>query len=262
MKRALQWTIGLVGLWIAALFVFGFILADRAGKRVASRIASSLQADATFGDATLGLVGGSLELEKLRVRRDDAMGTLALDVGAIDGDLPPLGLALVDRTCGELEVRDVTLEVSSLALFKLKQPRRKPYHADRVVVDNAKLAFMPSSFFPGFGRVAVTIEHAEAGPTTFKTPLSFVFALRALRASVDMPAGGTLRIDYANGKFRASGNVLGSTPVELPIELPVITSTDDAQAEMAKLVAWGKDLAERLVKQKAEDWLRRKLPIP
>ena len=262
MKRALQWTIGIVALWIVALFVFGFILADRAGKRVANRIASSLQARATVGDASLGLVGGSLELAKLQVRRDDAMGTLALDVGAIDCDLPPLGLALVDRTCGVLEVSDVTLEVSSLALFEVKRPRRKPFHADRVVVDNAKLAFMPSSFLPGFGRVAVAIEHAEAGPTTFKTPLSFVFALRSLRASVDVPAGGTLRIDYANGKIRASGSLFGSTPVELPLALPVITSTDDAQAEMTKLLAWGKDVAERLVKQKAEDWIRRKLPIP
>jgi hypothetical protein len=258
-KRVLRWLVVIVAVWIAALFVFGFILADRTGKRVASRVATTLQAEATFEDVDLGLVGGSLSLEKLRVRRDDIIGKLALDVGAVHCDLPPLGLALVDRTCGELEIRDVTLELSTLALFKLKKPKRTPFRADRVVVENAKLAFEP---LPGFGRVAIAIERGEAGPTVFKTPLSFLFALRSLRASVELPAGGTLRIDYADGKLRAAGGVLGSTPVELPIALPVITSTDDAQAEIAKLVAFGKDLAERLVAQKAEDWLRKRIPLP
>ena len=262
MKRALK-AIGVVlVVWIAGLFVAGFVLADRTGKSVAARVATTLQATATYDGASLGLVGGSLTLEKLKVRRDDVVGHLALDVGAIECDLPPLGLALVDRTCGVLEVRDIALEVSSTALFEIKRPKKKPFRADRVVVDNAKLAFMPSAFFPSFGRVEIRIEHAEAGPTTFKTPLSFLFALRALKATIDLPAGGTLQLHYANGKLRAAGGVMGSTPVELPIALPVIDSADDAQAEMAKLVAFGKDLAERLVRQKAEDWLRRRLPLP
>lgn len=262
MKRALKALGILLVLWVVGLFVAGFALAGHTADRVASRIATTLEATATYGDASLGLVGGNLEVEKLRVRRDDLVGHLALEVGAIECDLPPLGLALVDRTCGVLAVRDISLEVSSTALFKLKRPKKKPFRADRVVVDNAKLAFMPSAFFPDFGRVEIRIEHGEAGPTNFKTPLSFLFALRELKATIDMPAGGTLQLHYANGKLRAAGGVMGSTPVELPIALPVITSTDDAKAEMEKLVAFGKDLAEQLVRQKAEDWLRKRIPLP
>ena len=57
------------------------------------------------------------------------------------------------------------------------------------------------------------------------------------------------------------GSVFGSTPVELPLALPKLDDADDAQAEIKKLVAFGKDLAEKLVAQKAEDLLK-KLPIP
>ena len=260
--KALKILGGLVVLWVLVLFVFGFILADRTGRRVASRIATTLQAEATVAESDLGLIAGNLELEKLAVRRDDVMGQLALDVGSVYCDLPPLGLALVDRTCGVLEVRDISLSVSSAALFKIKRPKRKPFRADRVVVDNAKLEFSPSAFLPSLGRIAIQIEHAEAGPTTFKTPLSFLFSLRELRAAVELPAGVTLRLHFVDGKLRASGSVLGSTPVELPVALPVVDNADDAQAEIAKLVAFGKDLAEQLVKQKAEDWIRKRLPIP
>ena len=65
---------------------------------------------------------------------------------------------------------------------------------------------------------------------------------------------------YANGKLVARGSVFGSTPVSVPLALPKLDSADDAQAEVRKLVTFGKDLAEQLVAQKAEDWIRNKLP--
>jgi len=39
----------------------------------------------------------------------------------------------------------------------------------------------------------------------------------------------------------------------------VAAAADDASAEIAKLVALGKDIAERVVARKAEDWVRSKL---
>jgi hypothetical protein len=101
-----------------------------------------------------------------------------------------------------------------------------------------------------------------AGDTTFKTPLSFVFALRALRATVELPAGITLQLTYDLGQLHVAGGIFGATPIALPITLPVADLADDPQAEVAKLVAFGKDLAERLVTRRAEDWLKSKLSSP
>ena len=251
----------LVGTWLAFLFVLGFVLSRRTADRVASRFASSLHATATIGDSSLGLVLGNFSFEKLVIRRDDVIGTLAIDVGEVHSDLAPLGIAFVDRSCGDLEIRDVELELSTVALFKLQRPKRTPFTAERVVIDNANLVFSPSAFLPGLGEIRIAIEHAEAGPTTFKTPLSWLYALEQLRARFELPAGITLRLTFDRGKLTAVGSVFGSTPVELPLALPKLDDADDAQAEIKKLVAFGKDLAEKLVAQKAEDLLK-KLPIP
>jgi len=260
MKKAVAVLAGVLGVWVVVLVVLGFVASGRTGARVSERVGQSLQATATLDDADLGLVLGSLELEDLEVRRDDAIGQLSLRIGSLACDLPPLGLALIDRECGELAVSRVRLEVSTTALFKLQRPKRTPIHAERVVIDDAELVFAPSAFFPSLGRVQIRIEHAEAGPTTFRSPLSWLFALAELRAAIDLPAGITVRLVYEGGKLSASGSLFGSTPVEIPVELPVATAADDAKSELEKLVAFGRDLAERLVAKRAQDWLKSKLP--
>ena len=260
MKRFARILAVLVAVWIVLLFVLGFVLAGRTGDRVAARFAQSVQGTATIGDSSLGLVRGNFSATKLAVKRDDAIGKLSIEVGEVNCDLPPLGIALVDRTCGPLEVRDVKLELSSIALFKFQRPKKRPFRADRVIADNVDLTFSPSAFLPSLGAVKIHIDHVEAGPTVFKTPLSFVFALEVLHAHVDLPGGITLQLRYANGKLSATGSIFGSTPVELPLVLPKLDSTDDARSELEKLVVFGKDLAKQLVAQKAEDWLLKKLP--
>lgn len=258
--KALRVLAALVVAWLVLLFVLGFALAGRTGNRVAARFGESVRGTATIGDSSLGLILGNFSATKLAVKRDDAIGRLSIEVGEVRCDLPPLGIALVDRTCGPLEIRDVKLELSSTAIFKFQRPKRRPFHADRVIADNVDLTFSPSTFVPSLGAIKIHIDHVEAGPTTFKTPLSFVFALEVLRAHVDLPGGITLQLRYASGKLSAAGSIFGSTPIELPLELPKIESTDDAQSELQKLVVFGKDLAEKLVAQKAEDWIRNKLP--
>ncbi|MDQ3334000.1 MAG: hypothetical protein M4D80_02480 [Myxococcota bacterium] len=261
MKRFARVIVALACVWIAVLFVLGFVLSGSTGDKVAKRFGESVQGAATIGDSSLGLVLGSFSAEKLSVRRDDVIGKLSIDVDEVSCDLAPLGIALVDRSCGDLEIKGVKLELSTIAIFKMPRPKRKPFEAERVVIENADLAFSPSAFLPSLGHVKIRIEHAEAGPTTFKSPLSFLFNLQTLRAQIELPAGITLRLDYANGKLTAAGSLFGSTPVELPLVLPKIESTDDAKAELEKLVVFGKDLAKQLVAQKAQDLLQ-KLPLP
>lgn len=262
MKRIARLVGVLACVWIALLFVLGFALANGTAERVAQRLGESLQAKATIETAQLGLVRGNFAFEHLAIRRDDAIGKLALDVGEVECDLKPLGIALVDRTCSDLVVKDMRLDASTVALFQIHRPKHAPFAADHVTIENAELVFSPSAFLPSLGKVRVRVEHAEAGATTFKTPLSFLFALEQLRAVFELPPGITLRLTYDDGKFVVSGGVFGSTPLALPLRLPTRDDADDAAAEVEKLVAFGKELAEKLLAERAGNWLEKKLPIP
>lgn len=245
--------------WIVLLAVLGPVLAGREQRNIEARVGESLQATATVGTTDLGLVGGELVLTGLAIKRDDVVGHLALDVDRVSCDLAPLGWALVDHDCGDLEIRGMRLDVSTAALFQLRHPARQPIRARHVVIDDATLAFAPSAFLPSLGRVAITIEHAEAGDTVFRTPLSWLFALQTLRARIDLPANITLRLGYAKGTLSAAGTLFGSAPVEVPFELPVAALAHDAHEEVQLLVKAGEDVAERLVAKRAEDWLKTKL---
>ncbi len=180
-----------------------------------------------------------------------------------DCELAPLGLALVDHDCRE--PRDPRRAVRVLergAVQAAQRSRRAPLRVGRVVIDDARLEASPSAIVPSVGRVAIAIEHAEAGATVFKTPLSWLFALRATCArTIELPAGISVQLGYHDGKVSASGSIFGSKPVEMPVELPVADLADDAKAEMAKLVKTGTSLAEQLLTHRAEDWIKSKLSL-
>lgn len=258
MRSFLKVVVGALALWLVALLIIGVVYGGRAGDRVATRIADSLVAEVTLESSTLALIRGHLVLDGLKVRKDD-LGVLSIDVDTIRCELPPLGVALVDRECRDLIIKGVRLEVSAAAVFQLKKPKRAPLRVRHVVIDDAVLTFAPSAFLPGIGRISIKIEHAEAGATTFKTPLSWIFSLTALVATLELPAGITLKLGYKDGKLTAAGGIFGTTPVELPFAIPIPDSAEDAKEEIKKLVALGKDLAEQLVARRAEDWLKQKL---
>jgi hypothetical protein len=231
------------------------IFGDRRAQAIADRLGETLQATASVRDHDLALIRGRLEIEHLEVKRDDLIGKLSLEVGEIRCDLWPFGGALIDSSCRELAISDLRLELSTFGLFKLKKPTRPPIRASRVVIDKASLVFSPAAVVPSLGRIAVTIERATAGPTVLKTPLSWLFQLESLQATVELPFG-TIKLDYANGMIRAVGAVFGTTPVTMPFTMPASNPANDAKAELQQLVKVGKTLAEQLVAQKARDWLR------
>jgi hypothetical protein len=249
----------LLALWFALLVVLDFAVADDQGRKTGDRVALSLRGKGTVESTDLSLVRGSITYGGLAVRRDDAVGRLALDVQQIRCDLPPLGWALVDSDCRELAVRGTRLDVSSAALFQLDNPKRRNVFADRVVIDDAEMTFAPSAVAPNLGKIAIAIDHAEAGPTEFRTPLSFLFALAELHARVDLPAGISVKLAYHDGMMAASGTLFGASPVEVPLEMPSPDTAHDPHEEMALLFAAGKQLATRLVEKRAEDWLNSKL---
>ena len=257
-KRILTLALGAFALWLLALVIVGVLYGGRAGERVATRIADSLVAEVTLDESNLALVRGHLTFEHLAVHKED-LGHLAIDVDTIRCELPPLGVALVDHECRDLIVEGVRLEVSAAAVFQLRKPKRAPLHVQHVDLRNAVLTFAPSAFLPSLGRISIKIDRAEAGPTTFKTPLSWSFSMTSLAATIELPAGITVKLAYRDGILTAAGGIFGSAPVALPLAIPVAATADDAKAEIQKLVELGRDLAEQLVARRAEDWLKSKL---
>jgi hypothetical protein len=251
--------LGVLAVWVIVLVVLDLVYEGRATGRVEDRLGETLQATAKIADSDLALVRGRLGLESLSVRRDDLVGKLAIDVAEVRCELPPLGLALVDRDCRELAIRGLRLEMSTAALFRIQRVKRPPIRAERVVIEDAELVAAPSAFVPSLGQIRIRIERAVTGPTAFRTPLSFVHELRELRARLELPAGITLHLGYERGELSVSGSVFGSTPVRVPIKLPVADAADDARSEIDKLLEFGRDVAERLLAQGATDWLKSKL---
>ncbi|MGE0870121.1 MAG: hypothetical protein AB7P03_16270 [Kofleriaceae bacterium] len=262
MKRVVKLVAGLFVLWLIVLVVLGLALEGRTRDRVVTRLEESLHAEGAVASSDLALVRGTLVIDGLSLERDDLIGKLAIDVGSIQCDLPALGWALVDGDCRELAISNAKLEVSSVALFKLQRPKRSPFHADSIVIDNATLTFAPSAFVPQLGAITIAIEHADAASTVFTTPLSWIFALRSLRATLMLPGDIVIKVGYAQGKLTASGAVFGTKPIEIPFEIPVAELHDDPKAELEKLAKLGSETAKRLVEQRAEDWLKSKLSAP
>ncbi len=258
--RRIGWAlVGLAALWLVALVIAGFALAGPTRTNVASRLGESLQASATLADGSLSLLRGRVDLDGLSVVRDDLGGHLALRIDTIACDLPPLGLALLDHGCRALVVRGVHFDVSSLALLRLPRPRRAPLHVDHLTIDDATIELEATALAPSLGKLSIHIDHADAGETTFKSPLSFLFALRELTATIDLPGNLALQLRYQLGQLEVAGSMFGAAPVTLPVSIPIAALGDDAATELSKLVALGKDLAEQVVTQRAEDWLKSKL---
>lgn len=258
-RRVLLVAGAVLALWLLVLVILSFAMDGRQERQTRERLAESLQATVTIGDMDLALVRGRLTIDGLAIRRDDVVGHLAIDVDSVRCELVPLGLALFDRGCTELAIRRPRLEVSTTALFRAKAPKRAPSRADRVVIDDAQLVFQPSAFAPTLGRIEISIDHAVAGPTVMRTPLSWLFALEELHARFALPAGITLQLDYRAGMLTVAGSLLGSSPVTLPVQLPLAEYAHDAHEEMQLLVDTAKNIAERVVAKRAEDWLRKKL---
>lgn len=253
--RAALTAVGLVGAWLLALLAIEPTLETRQQTQVTGALGEALKAKATAAGVDLALVRGQLDILGLSVHRDDAVGHLALDVDDVRCDLPPLGIALADGACDELWLRGTRLEVSSAALFQVPHAKQAPLHVDGLTIDDAQLVFLPNALVPGLGRVAITIDHAEAGPTTLRTPLSWIFALRTLRAHVELPGRIAIRLGYAGGVLSASGGLLGDTPVALDVAMPDVTSGDGA-AELGQLVSLGEQIGAQLVTRRAEAWMK------
>jgi hypothetical protein len=248
--------------WLLLLYLLGFALGSRQERKTTERLAESQQALVTIESSDLALIRGRWTMQGLALRHDSAIGQLSIDVAGVRCELGPLGWALVDRSCSDLVVSGVRMTVSSTALFKQKRPKRKPMRADHVVIDDAVLVFLPSALTPTTGRIEIAIEHAESGPTLFRTPLSWLLTVKVLHAKVSLPAGITLQLSYERGVMTAASSLFGSAPVDMPLQMPDASTAHDGKEEMRLLLEVGKDIGQRLVARRAADWLKAKLQPP
>jgi hypothetical protein len=249
--RIAGWVVGAFVVWLVVLLIGGWVGSGCARDRVADRIAHSMQAKVTIGDASLSLIRGGFTADDLTIVKD-AGGHLRVHVDHVDADLMPLGLTIFDRSIGTLRLRGIQLEASSRAVLEVRDRKRKPIAVDELIVDDVKVSLMPTALLPGLGRVDVTVEHGRAGPTVFRTALSWVFGLQELRARLDLPAGITIRLIYAGGKLSLAGGLFGDTPVEIPFEIPKL----DPEREIDQLIELGKDVLKKATVGRASDLVR------
>jgi hypothetical protein len=258
---ALRWAGIAVGVvvvgWLGFLVVLDETKARGYGDDVALRVGEPLGATGTMGSTDLALVRGRIALDGLALARDDAGGRLSLGVDELRCDVAPLGYALVDGTCDDLAVVGLHLDASTAAVFHVQHPKHPPVHARHVVIENAVLAFDPDALAPGLGRIEVRVDHADAGDTRFRTPLSWLFALHELDARLALPAGVEVHVRYDGSRLAADGSLLGSDPIEVDVTLPPAGTLEDGKAEMRALVQVGSDVATRLVEQRALGLLRK-----
>jgi hypothetical protein len=260
-RRLRQIAIGLVGAfatWVVLLVVMGWLGDGCARARTERRLAGSMKAKVSIGSMDIGLVTGSADVRDVRIEREDR-GVLRLSMKQIDADLPPLGLALVSKELGEVRVRGVDVHVTAMGVLDMRGGSRGPVTFERLDLRDARLRLDAVTLVPGMVGLDLRIEHAIAGRTTLRTPLSWLFALEELRVVVDLPLGATATVHYKDGRVTISGALLGSESIELPFAIPVL----EPARELEQLAEMGRALARELVAELGtrflEDEARKKL---
>ncbi len=231
------------------LVLMGWFGDGCARQRTERRLAGSMKAKVSIGEMDIGLLTGSAELHDVRIEREDR-GVLRMSIRRIDADLPPFGLALVSKRLGEVVVRGVDVQVSAMGVLDLRGASREPVTFERLDLRDAHVELDAVSLLPGVAGLDLRIERAIAGRTTLRTPLSWIFSLRELRATVDLPAGATATLHYKDGKLRIAGSMFGAEPLELPFAIPVL----EPARELEQLGELGRKLVGELMAQGLRRW--------
>lgn len=260
-RRLRQIAVGLVGatvFWMFLLVLMGWFGDGCARERTERRLAGSMKAKVSIGSMDIGLLTGTAELHDVKIERNDR-GVFRLAIKRLDADLPPFGLALVSKQLGEVVVRGVDVQVTAMGVLDLRGGSREPVTFERLDIRDARVKLDAVSLLPGIAGLDLKVEHAIAGRTTLRTPLSWVFSLRELRATVDLPAGATATLHYKDGKLKIAGSMFGADPIELPFAIPVLEPARELEqlAEMGRALA--AELAAELGARFLEDKAKQKI---
>lgn len=232
------------------LVIAGALAGDRVADTVRARLATSLDGEATVGDAAVDLVRGRVAVTRVGAERHH-LGTLRLDVERIEVDLAPLGAVLFDRDPRAIRIAGAHLLVSGAgALDGIEHRDHAPLHTGAVEIVDSELTIVATTMWPELARVRLAIERVAAGDTTFRTPLSWVFTLEELIARVELPGSLSFELRYRDGALTARGSFFGDTPITVPVSLAYRPGVDEA----TQLRAIAVQLAKRLVVERARRW--------
>lgn len=240
--------------YLALLIVLGFALRGTVASTVRDRLAVSLDGQATVGDATLDLVRGGATVRELVVERQH-LGTLRLAIDRVEVDLAPLGAVVLAREARMVRVVGAHLTIAGAGALEL--PPRPPsmVTVGGLDVTASDVDLVVTTAWPELAHVRLVIERFRAGRTTFRTPLSWVFALEELDARVELTGTTGFALRYRDGRLSAQGGVFGDTPVDIEVTLP----RDPGPDEPARLRALAFELAKRLAIERGKRWLTRRL---
>jgi hypothetical protein len=229
LRRFMVLALAVWGTYLLLLIGLGVALRGRVAERVEQRMAAALDAEVEVGRVSLSLLTGSIELGDIRVERRQG-GHVAIQIERIEVDVAPLGWVIFDREPEHVSVRGARMSVDAPGVLTLpEQPERPPLRIGGMYLEDIRLEMKISDWLPGLGRIEVAIDRGRAGPVALQGSLDWVFAVRELNASAELPGSRQVTIDYGEGTLRLGGGPLGSLgslgslgarPVSVPFELP------------------------------------------
>jgi hypothetical protein len=253
MRRPAKVAIGVAAVaagYLVLLVVAGWAAGGLAARTLRDRLALTLDGEAAVGDASVALVRGKLVATDVSVERRH-FGTLRLDIDRIDVEVAPLGAVIFDRDPAAIRVRGGRLVITGAAALDLpERARHQPIEVGSVEIVDSELTIAAASAWQDLARVHIVLERVRAGPTRFRTPLSWLFALEALSARVELPGQLAFTVTYADGVLSARGSLFGDVPVTVPFTLPRRPGDDEA----AQLRALAFELGKRLAAERARRW--------
>lgn len=235
--------------YLAALVVASWVVAATVERDVQHRLATTLDGTATVGDATVSLLRGSIAVTGVHAERHH-LGTLALDVDRIELDVAPLGAFAVVRSPRALRVTGGHLVVTGAGALDGLERGHAQVDVGAVELRASELTLAVTSLWPELARVHLVLDRVRAGPTRFRTPLSWVFTLDELDARVELPGGSAFTLAYRDGALTARGGLFGAAPITVPVDLRYRAGVD----ETVQLRALAFELGKRLAVERARRW--------
>jgi len=250
LRRVAIGTVAASAAYLMVLLIAGWVASERVAETVRDRLAASLDGEARVAHAEVGLVRGEVVVTGVTARREQR-GVLQLAVERLEVDVAPLGAVIFDRTPRALRLSGGHLLISGAgALDGLDHRRRAPLRVGAVELVDSDLTIVATTMWPELARVHLTITRVVAGPTTFRTPLSWVFSLRELAARVELPGGAAFTLTFHDGALSAQGSLFGDIPITVPVSLAYRPGVP----EPVQLRAIAFELGKRLALERARRW--------
>jgi hypothetical protein len=250
----------LAGAYLGFIALGGLLLRGCVEERARERIGAALDAEVSIGSSSFSVWRGRVELEDVVAVRKHG-GAVELRIDRVEAELAGWGLILFDRDIDRAVVRGARLDLSARGLAAVARKDRTPLEVGELVLEDVVVAVMPTAILPAVGRVEVRLARAVARPANLTGGLSWLDDLIELESTLSAPAGVAVTTRYRPGSLALSGSWFGSTPIDIPFEIPDLDpedyEIDQLRVLAAELVrAAGRRMVREVAKDKVLDTLK------